>query len=198
MHTTASCTLTPSMRDKSAYMLSKTHYTATISNTIRASRKRLSALNAEYASLEVQRTALMEQIQILENEKAAWVKTNRCPEPSARQEEVPTQPPPNPLLYGRLQGDSNRKGFWGLGSQAACAAGRRARDRILAGRALLPFEHVLDEWGHYPLRWQAPLHAGSRVPSAVQILPLRCRVASSPRRSQLCGVITKERIECFY
>jgi hypothetical protein len=69
--------VTPSMRDKSAYMLSKTHYTATISNTIRASRKRLSALKAEYASLEVQRTALMEQIQILENEKAAWVKTNR-------------------------------------------------------------------------------------------------------------------------
>ncbi len=46
-------TLTPAM--PSAYMLSKTHYTATISNTIRASRKRLSALNAEYASLEVQR-----------------------------------------------------------------------------------------------------------------------------------------------
>jgi hypothetical protein len=37
----------------------------------------------------------------------------------------------------------------------------------------------------------------SRVPSAVQILPLRCRVASSPRRSQLCGVITKTRIDCI-
>lgn len=77
MHTTASCTLTPSMRDKSAYMLSKTHYTATISNTIRASRKRLSALNAESASLEARRAALIQQIQDLEKDKAAWVNTNR-------------------------------------------------------------------------------------------------------------------------
>ncbi len=75
--TTASCTLTPSMRDKSAYMVSKAFYMVTISNTLRASRKKLATLNAECASLEVQRTALREQIQNLMKDKGVWVKTNR-------------------------------------------------------------------------------------------------------------------------
>jgi hypothetical protein len=79
MHTTASCTLTPSMpkRDKSAYMLFKTLCTANISDNIKAYRKRLSALNAESASLEARRTALIQQIEVLDKEKAAWVNTNR-------------------------------------------------------------------------------------------------------------------------
>lgn len=77
MHTTASCTLTPSMRGKSAYMESKAIYMETISNTLRASRKELATLNAECASLEVRRTALKEQIQNIMKEKGVWVTTNR-------------------------------------------------------------------------------------------------------------------------